>query len=716
MPLDASVWAIPTGPSARERLHRYAVILAEAARRRGLDPGEAEEAAARVVRAASDPEFMAGAARKRLPLRPTLYALLERAVREARRWASIDEGDGRQLLEVNGAADGEFDRGWVLGLLRGAADELDRQAPALGETLSLHYGQGCAVVEIAARTRRKAARELREARRRVRLLLRRSVEDTVGSVEEFDAEIAALLAPTAGQPGYFRLAREVLSDIRDEGRRVSVRGLRAAAAAAFLLVAVAGYSTHRAAARAKAEAEEAGAAHARRLDLERQAHEAELDLEREMAFVHHGEAPDLHNARLLEAAGRLKRVRPDSRVLAAALCRRLGAGQDPKLYAEGLRGAGGSPEGAALSWDYSVYRAIAEAVWGEPRGAAVAPAGAPRRIEADRALLAAEYERALDLYKELQPERRGDPTVWLGGAMAATGAGSPATALRFVDEVVRLFTLSDGASREGMGCAQALQAMAFEKLGRAGEARLLYERAAKLAPDNSYAQALASRPPEPAASAAPPPAAAPGQIVFRLPAIREKAAVEATFRIFRERLEAAGLLARGELRSDSEGERFTVILPAADPLDFQKAEWLATRRGLFRARALAPREINDRWKPPQKPEGHEWSPLNLSYPAASRAPGRQRLVLPGDLPLSPEHLKVAYNAAEGKVTWSCAEPSRLSTDTLLALCLDGEIVWYGKVDASRSGALSVGADAPQTLLPILWAHGPLPLELVRERP
>lgn len=195
MPLEASLW-VELGRAGRgaalERLHKYAAPLAEFARRRGKSAAEAEALAQAALETVSAPEFLDAAARQRLAFRPALFAMISKSLDPARGWTSIRE-DGSEVLAVRPETDAEFDRAWALALLRRALEAVEREAPRLGETVSLHYGQGRPLSEVAARTGRAAREETAEARRRLKLLLRAGLEEYVGSIDEFDAELAALL-------------------------------------------------------------------------------------------------------------------------------------------------------------------------------------------------------------------------------------------------------------------------------------------------------------------------------------------------------------------------------------------------------------------------------------------------------------------------------------------------------------------------------------------
>jgi hypothetical protein len=191
------------------------------------------------------------------------------------------------------------------------------------------------------------------------------------------------------------------------------------------------------------------------------------------------------------------------------------------------------------------------------------------------------------------------------------------------------------------------------------------------------------------------------------------AVLDAALGLIRLRLEAAGFSAVGDVNWDSDARRLLVSLSESTPQSARTVEWLVIRRGVFSALDLAPRELNDQWRHPSKPAGHDWAPINLFYPDLPKSAGRYRL-LKQEVPLlARSDLVVRYDAGEGRLVWSCKDQRALPLGVGLALLLDGEIFWYGRVLESRSGFLVVGPADAQTLIPFILQHGPLPVQFAR---
>ena len=194
MPLDRCLWAVLEGEPgrARDSLRRYLPALAHYASGKGCVAGEALAVAERALSRAADPAFLGLAARQRLAVRPMLFALLQKTIPEVRRWVSLREEEIPEVVEVKPVTDADFDRAWVLTLLRAAMEQLIRESPALGQAVALTYGHGCSPAEVSDRMGRPAKILLEEARRGLRRLLRAEVETYVSSAEEFRLEVAEL--------------------------------------------------------------------------------------------------------------------------------------------------------------------------------------------------------------------------------------------------------------------------------------------------------------------------------------------------------------------------------------------------------------------------------------------------------------------------------------------------------------------------------------------
>ena len=598
-----------------------------------------------------------------------------------------------RVIELSSSTDPAFDRLWTMTLLGDALQALERESPDSAEAIRFSYREKRSLREGGI-----PAAVLRKARGRLGDLFAAGLRETVASRRDLVAEAGALLESCPGHDPDFALARELLLEIGKTGRPrlASVLGV-AASGLVILALAWAALSRPR---RIEPPAP-ASPVHAE----PRAEREAELEIERAAAFLYHGLDAVEREARLDEVVRRLRNVKPGSPHIARALRLKLGAAADPARFGEAAS-AGSAAEGAAVAWDHSVYRWIRERVWGEPAGAASTPDGAAERLEADRALLVdGDDRKAFELYGALQQRRRGDPVVWLAGAAAALRAGQFREALAAAEQSVRLLDLGQETPLEGAACAHALCGLCLEKMGQGEGALRRFERAVALRPANPFVRALLLRTPEPAL----PPPRAEVVLSFSAPRNADMSSVEKTLERIRSRFARAGLPAEGLAWKGAE-RKVDVRLGDADPTLLQKAEWLVTRRGVFSVRALAPREINDKWVPLDAPPGHEWAPLNLSYPAPSS--GRWRLLRNDPLPLSADPFKIA--AEEGRVTWTCSDAERLTPGSAVALLLDGEIIWYGTVAESRGGSLTVKEDAPQRLIPVIFGDGPLPVQFERE--
>ena len=653
------------GGAVEETLRPWRAPIANYLRARRIGEQEADAHAGRVLGLIARTSFLESVDPKKVRFRPLMAALARHALTEAQPWVTLREDDADPnglALEV--AADPEFDRVWTLALMRAAVERLSREAPQLGEAIVRRYGRGD-----------EAGPGLREARSRLRILIHSAVMGYSSSTEEFEKEVSELQRIPAGRDGYVELARELLGEAAREpapvlmAPRSRVPLILAGAFAAGLAVA-----TVVAIGWGGPDPEEPP----READPSA-AHEAELAIARAALFVHHGRDPAGHDRTLVEAIGRLREVKPDSPEIATALCLRPGVAQDPGRFREAIAAAKGTEEGDVLAWDHFIYRKIAQAVWGGPVPAGAKPSGAPERIKADRALLAGENEQALDLYADLQRSRPGDPTVWLGGALAAWRAGSLTTAIHLADEAGGILVGTEGAK-----CAKALTDLCQAKAGGAESSPAV-------------------------------PGLSPGALVFRVAGETERAVPPAAASFIRARLAAAGLDQVSGVRVDPDALRLIVDVTDPDPETARRVEWLVTRRGVFSSRELAPRSENDQWTPPEAPPGCAWAELNLFYPAPPHVAGRSRLLREESPALAREHVEVTYDPDVKRLKWRCSDPGALPEGALLALLLDGEVFWYGKVDETRGGSLAVGIDTPQTLIPVIFQHGPLPASLERDR-
>lgn len=725
MPLERTVWSQLTLVSAHapgtaaEVLRPYRQPLIDYARGRGLSTEEVDARVGYVLGVLSDPSFVPSLDPLKVRFRPLLFALLSATPRQREGWTSIHEGDkdpSSPVVEVPLHTHPDFDRLWRLHLLRRTIHVLSGESPRLGETASLHYIEGQPIEEIPAKTGRPAALELQEAEGKLEILLGAAIQDYTVTTDQFEAEVEAL-SKAEGTGAIHDLGRRLLAALRKGGgvsgppgfgtlaRKplIGTLGFVAVLVIAALVVTWNSYELRN-------DREEL----VQEREKDRLIHEAELRIEAAASFVYEGRDAVRHDDDLRHAIGRLRELRPSSPALAKGLCRRIGAGHDPGIHAEAMEIARGTPEGDALAWDYRVYTAVRERVWREPSTDAAHPAGPPRRIEADNALLAGEDERALDLYLELQLERRGDPQVWLGAALSAFRLGSYSMGIRFAQETADLLDVGREEPREGRAVSLALEGLCLEKLGRTGDSERAFRDAARRATGNTYAQALLGG----AEDVSPAPAAelpkrTSGTLHFRPVGEPAPEILQTALEVTRKRLLDAGLLSKGDLKWDPDARRLAVSLPDGRAETARAAEWLVTRKGLFSVRDLAPRAENDRWRHPSTPAGHEWAPLNLFYPDVPRIAGRYRLLKSAVPMLTRDHLELAFEKGRGRLVWSCNSKDLLPGGARVAFLLDGEIFWYGRVGDERTGTLTVGADTPQALIPIIFKHGPLPVHFVR---
>ncbi len=665
-----------------EALRPYRAVLEEYARGKGLSAGETEEA---VRQALETLPLLTTLDPAKVGFRPLLHALLSQAIRTRRGWSSIREKEEAPVLEVTSSADGGFDRLWRLHLVRGATQELSRETPALAQALAAPAGPGLA-----------------DAEGRLGELLERAVRAYTVTAEQWASEVQALSrAPIEGEMD--DLARRLFSGLGAKRSPLRIARFRVGIAGFAGLVLLAGIVVAWTSCELRVERE----ARAREREEAHLAHQAELAIERAAAFVFEGGDVSRHHQELQRAVDVLGRLRPGSPALGRAPALRVGAALDPALAREAMAAIGSRPEGAPLAWDHWVYRAIRREVWAEPVGGSRPAAGQGRRAEADAALLAGEDERALDLYMELQLVRPGDPLVWLGGALAAFRAGSPSAGGRFARRAAELLELG-----EGHAVARALEGLCFEKLGREEERASAFQASARRAGGNAFARALVSRPAQ-GPGAPELPRRSGRALLFEAAGEPAPAALEAALEMVRQRLQSADLLPGGDLKWDPDARTLRVSLAESRPESAQATEWLVVRRGVFGARDLAPRSLNDQWRHPSTPAGHQWAPINLFYPGVPEAAGRYRLVKQEAPLLAREDLTVSYEASQGRLVWSCQDPRVLPAGAGLALLLDGEIFWYGRVGEPRSGFLVVGPEDPQAMIPLLLRYGPLPVQFVR---
>jgi hypothetical protein len=697
MEIHGTVWEILKAPkpdpgAIAEALRTFRSVLADYARGKGLSAVEVEEAVRRSLATLIDPSFISTVDPEKVRFRPLLHALVTQAI-GARGWSSISEKAEPAILEVTSGADEEFDRLWRLHLVRRATQDLSGDAPV--QERALPPG------------------EFPSAEGRLKALLGRSVRAYAVTDDQYASEVRALIR-ASGAGGMDDLARRLFSGLIEEGgpgrpplRIARVRvGVAGIAGIVFVAAVVVAWTS--------CELRMEREARVREREDSRLVHEAERAIERAAAFAFEGGDVSRHHEELRRAVEALQRLRPASPLIGRGLSLEVGAALDPALYKEASAAAGALPEGAVLAWDHWVYRTIRQAVWAEPAGGHRPAEGRGRRVEADLWLLAGEDERALDLYMELQLVRPGDPLVWLGGALAAWRGGSPSTGARFARRAAELLDLGEGRPREGHALARALEGFCFENLGREEERIAAFQAAARRAGGSPFARALPSRPPQgPGAPAPRLPRGSARVLLFEASGEPAPAALESALEGVRQRLQAVGLLPGGEVKWDADSRRMLVSLAESTPESVQAAEWLVVRRGVFGARDLAPRSLNDQWRHPSKPAGHEWAPINLFYPDLPRVAGRYRL-LSREIPLlAREELTVRYDAAQGRLFWSSRDPGALPAGAGLALLLDGEIFWYGRVGDSRSGFLVVGPSDPQTMIPVIFRHGPIPVQFVR---
>lgn len=717
MELTGTVWSVlkaspPNAGAAAEALNPYRAILADYARGKGLSAEDIEAGVQKTLRTLSDPSFLTGVDPAQVRFRPLLHALLTQAIRKPRGWSSMNEKEEAAVLEVSSRADDDFDRLWRLHLFRTAAAELARESPVLARTLTMVHEEGIAPDKIWGQTGRDARADLAEAESRLKVLLERAVHGYTVLADQFAAEMK-VLAAAPGVGWMHETARKLLAPATEEGSpgvsaprfrfRIGMTGFVSVVLLSATVVAWTSCDLRR-------ERE----ARARERDEESIVKQAELALERSATFVYEGGDASRHQKELRQAIDALRRLRPTSTMLARGLALQVGVAEDPALFKEAMSGIGARPEAAALAWEHWVYRAIRKAAWGEPaEGKPPAESRGPR-FDAEFALLKGEDERALDLYMELQLVRPGDPVVWLGGALAALRAGSPSVGARFARRASELLDLGESHPREGQAVALALEGLCLERLGREDERAAALKSAARKAGGNPYARALASRAPA-SSSPAPPdlPRSSSHTLVFEALGEPAPAALEASLELIRLRLQAAEPLVQSEARWDADSRRLLVTLGGSTAKSVRSAEWLVVRRGVFSSRDLAPRSLNDQWRHPSRPAGNDWAPINLFYPDLPKVAGRYRL-LKQEIPLlAREDLEMRYDASEGRLTWACRREAAMPAGAGVALLLDGEIFWYGRVEESRSGFLVVAPTDPQTLIPFLFGHGPLPVQFAR---
>jgi hypothetical protein len=719
MDLTGTVWAVLKNSTpadegvVAETLRPYRGVLTDYARGRGLSAADIETGVRKALRTLSDSSFVSGVDPSKVGFRQLLHALLGQAIKKPRGWTSISEKEEVPILEVASQADDDFNRLWQLHLLRSAFLELPREAPELARSLSLRYQDGLSFEEIGARTGRGAQGDVALGEARLKVLLGKAVHSYTVTADQFAAETKTMAAaPGAGE--MHELGRKLFAALSEEGRsglpspklarfRIGITGF---ASVVLLAAIVVGWTS--------CELRREREANARERGEEQLVHKADLAVEHAAAFVNQGGDVSRHHQDLQKAIAVLRRLRPASPWLSRGLSLQVGAGADPALFKETMAGIGARPEGVALTWDYWVYRAIRRSAWGEPEGGKPPSEVQGPRVEADLALLAGEDERALDLYTEAQLVRPGDPLVWLAGSLAAYRSGSPSSGARFARRAAELLDVGESEPREGHAVARALEGLCFEKLGREEERTAAFQAAARRARGNSYARALPSRPsPGLPASAPELPRSATHLLVFD--ALGEPASdvLAAALDLLRLRLRAAGVLGSGDVSWDSDTRRLLVSLGESTAQSARIAEWLIIRRGVFTAHDLAPRELNDQWRYPSKPAGNDWAPINLFYPDLPKSAGRYRL-LKQEVPLlSRGGLALKYDAGEGRLVWSCKDLRALPAGAGLALLLDGEIFWYGRVAESRSGFLVVGPADAQTLISFIFEHGPLPVQFAR---
>lgn len=611
--------------------------------------------------------------------RPLMHAAVSEAIRRPPGWTSIDEDP--PLLVVPARADDDFDRLWRLHLFRRALDELARESP-----------------ELARKVEEQASADGVEAR--LRTLLQRAIHAYCPTSDQVLLEMQALTA-APGVGWMHDAVRRLLGPVVVAESASRPRGNLATVAVLIVLAGAIAWTTYSLRGeRATREREQREQQNVQRL---------EVLLERSAAFPYEGSDAWRHQQELRSTIQEVRRLRPSSPSLARGLASQVGVAVDPALFKEVTAELGTKPEAAALAWEHYVYRFIRHAAWGEPLAGKAPSQGAWPRMEAELALLKGDDERALDLYLELQLVRPYDPSVWLGGALAAYKAGSPQVGARLARRGATLLDLAE--PREGHAVALALEGLCLERLGREEERAAAFKAAAKKAAGNPHARALASRPAkEPAPLAPELPRGAAQVLLFEPLGEPAPAALDAALELIRTRLRS---VAAGEVRWDGDARRLALTLKDPTAASLRAAEWLVVRRGVFTARDLAPRSLNDQWRHPSKPAGNEWAPINLYYPDLPKVAGRYRL-LSQEIPLlAREDVDARFDLSEGRVVWSCKREAAMPAGAALALMLDGEIFWYGRVGDARSGFLAVGPADAQALIPLILGHGPLPVQFTR---
>lgn len=177
-------------------VRRYRPPLLSFLRRRGLQPGEAEDVAQDVFLRLLDRELLLRADSSKGRFRSYLLGITLRVLGDQRRKERADKrGGGWERIPLDQApppaVEAEFDSCWLQELMRRALEAVKEAYPAQHELLAF-AAEGLSPAEIAERTGRSAGAirvALHRSRKRLGAELKNEVARYCSSQEEFDLEM-----------------------------------------------------------------------------------------------------------------------------------------------------------------------------------------------------------------------------------------------------------------------------------------------------------------------------------------------------------------------------------------------------------------------------------------------------------------------------------------------------------------------------------------------
>lgn len=220
MPFETTVWNVLESAransefAAQEIVRRYRTPILEFLRGKGLSEPDAEDVSQEALADICRAGFLSAADKSKGRFRSLLLSVVRHklASHQRREFAlkrggdasivSIDDHvpDGASLAEAltsrTEPPDAEFDRLWVLSILRQAVDRLKTESPRLAEVFTQFYENQLSYRDIGERaglSTYTVNNHLHEARTRLKKIVRQSISEYVSSYEEFEEELSQLL-------------------------------------------------------------------------------------------------------------------------------------------------------------------------------------------------------------------------------------------------------------------------------------------------------------------------------------------------------------------------------------------------------------------------------------------------------------------------------------------------------------------------------------------